>query len=215
LASDGLPWPNALEKAIMTAMTDDEVGAFLARNESITGIKTDDRGRPYYDDLEANALQLRFPETPLRATYFARLASMLGAEDESMFYGALLWITLSDIGSPQLEKTGWSMVDMMRRGFGENRPLEAAPGHLFRNGAVVELAAFLIPCFVFGWDAYIFPNRGDLFVHISHDENWAVMTRNAETYETVLGDLKSIEPKTGHQPLLERFCPHSMHLKRP
>jgi hypothetical protein len=201
------------ETAIMTAMTDDEVGAYLARNESITGIKTDDRGRPYYEDPEANALQLRFPETPLRATYFARLASMLGAEDESMFYGALLWITLSDIGSPQLEKTGWSMVDMMRRGFGENRPLEAAPGHLFRNGAVVELAAFLLPCFVFAWDAYIFPSRGDLFVHISHNENWAVMTRNAETYETVMSDLKNLDPQTGHRRLLQRFCPQSRHLK--
>jgi hypothetical protein len=201
------------ETAIMTALTDDEVIEYLARNGSITGIQTDDRGRPYYDDPEANALQIKFPETPLRATYFARLASMLGAEDESMFYGALLWITLSDIGSPQLEKTGWSMVDMMRRGFGENRPLEAAPGHLFRNGAVVELAAFLIPCFLFAWDAYIFPIRGDLFIHISHNENWAVMTKNTATYETVMNDLKNVDPQSGRQRLLQRFCPQSRHLK--
>jgi len=196
----------------MTAMTDDEVRAFLARNEWSSGIKADVRGLRY-DDPEANALELRFPETPGRATYFSRLASMLGAEDESMFYGALLWITLSDIGSPQLEKAGWSMVEMMRRGFGENRPLEAAPGHWFRNGAVTELAAFILPCFVFGWDAYIVPSRGDLFVHISHDEYWAVMTRNVETYETVLSDLRTIDPKVGHQPLIQRFCPHSRYLK--
>jgi hypothetical protein len=66
---------------------------------------------------------------------------------------------------------------------------------------------------VFGWDAYIFPSRGDLFVHISHDEYWAVMTRNVETFETVSNDLKTIEPKLGHQPLLKRFCPLSRHLK--
>src|SRR5450432_2242109 len=155
----------------MYALTDEEVRNFITNNAWSSGIKVDGYSLRY-DDPEANAFDLRFPETPLRATYFSRVVSMLGAEDESMFYGALLWITLSQIGSPQLEKTGWSMVEMMRRGFGENRPLQVAPGHGFRDGAVVELAAFVLPCFVFGWDAYVIPNRGDLFIHISHDEYW-------------------------------------------
>ena len=203
----------------MTGMTNEEVLGFLARNEWSTGIKANDPKVDHgdwtlhYDDPEANAISLKYPETPRRVTYFSRLASLLWAEEESRFYGALLWITLSSIGSPQLEKTGWDMVDMMRRGFGENRPLEAAPGHWFRNGAVVELAAFILPCFVFGWDAYIVPSGGDLFVHISHDEYWAVMTRDAETYETVLNNLKDIQPEVGNQRLLQRFCPGSRHLK--
>lgn len=195
----------------MTAMTDEEVHLFLERNEWNSGIKRSERTLRY-DDPEANALFLKFPGTPLRATYFARVASMLGAEDESMFYGALLWITLSDIGSPQLEKTGWTMLEMMRRGFGENRPLELASGHWFRNGAVVELAAFVLPCFVFGWDAYIIPSRGDLFIRISHDEYWTVMTRNAETHQTVLTALKDLESEDKHQYLLHRFCPSSRHI---
>jgi hypothetical protein len=130
-----------------------------------------------------------------------------------MFYGALLWVSLFGIGSPQLEKTGWSMVEMMRRGFGENRPLEAAPGHWFRNGAVVELAAFLLPCFIFGWDAYLMPSRGDLFVHISHNEYWTVVTRNRETHEKAMVDLKHAEPEEAHQGLLREFCPSSKYLR--
>jgi hypothetical protein len=51
----------------MTAMTDEEVRAFLARNEWSSGIKADDQGLRF-DDPEANTLELRFPETPLRAT---------------------------------------------------------------------------------------------------------------------------------------------------
>lgn len=201
----------------MTASTDDEVLKFLSRNEWATGIKTDERygrHRLFYEDPEANALCLKFPETPLRSTYFARVAAMLGAEDESMFYGALLWITLSDIGSPQLEKTGWAIIEMMRRGFGENRPLEAAPGHWFRNGAVVELAAFLLPCFVFAWDAYVLPSRGDLFIHISHNQNWTVATRTAEAYESSSNDLKSLDPKQASELMLRRFCPSSKYLNR-
>jgi hypothetical protein len=195
----------------MTAITDEEVCDFLAKNEWSSGIKVSDR-RLHYEDPESNVIYLKFPETPLRATYFSRVVSMLGIEDEAMFYGALLWITLSDIGSPQLEKTGWSMVEMMRRGFGENRPLEAAPGHWFRNGAVVELAAFVLTCFVFGWDAYLVPTGGDLFVHISHDEYWAVVTRNAKAHDAAMSDLQEIGPKEGSQGMLKEFCPGSKHI---
>jgi hypothetical protein len=195
----------------MTALTDDEVREFIAKNEWSTGIKAGGRFL-HYDDPESNVLYLKFPETPPRATYFSRAASMLGIEDEAMFYGALLWITLSDIGSPQLEKTGWTMMEMMRRGFGESRPLEAAPGNWFRNGAVVELAAFVLPCFVFGWDAYIIPSGGELFVHISHDDYWVVVTRNAEAFDAASNSLKEIEPEQGSQGMLRTFCPQSRHL---
>ena len=195
----------------MTVMTDDEVQEFIERNKWSTAIEVTGRILQY-NEPEANALLLKFPETPLRATYFARVASLLGAEDESMFYGALLWITLSDIGSPQIEKTGWTMLEMMRRGFGENRPLEAAPGHWFRSGASVELAAFVLPCFVFGWDAYIIPSRGDLFVRISHDESWAVVTKNEETYQTALVELQDFEPEQNNQRLLLKFCPFSRYI---
>jgi hypothetical protein len=200
----------------MTAGTNEEVRSFLKNNELSIGIKVRDR-QPhqdeslYYDDPEANALCLKCPETPRRATYFARLASLLGAEDEGMFYGALLWITLYDIGSPQLEKTGWAMIDMMRRSFGENRPLEAASGHWFRNGAAVELAAFVLPCFVFGWDAFIIPSGENFFVHLSHDEFWVVVTRNDEAHKKVLPYLADLEPKED-QVLLRQFCPRSKYL---
>ena len=195
----------------MTALTDVEIRDFIAKNEWSTGIKVDGRNL-HYDDPESNVLYLKFPETPLRATFFSRVVAMLGIEDEGMFYGALLWITLADIGSPQLEKAGWAMVEMMRRGFGENRPLEAAPGHWFRDGSVVELAAFIVPCFVFGWDAYIVPSGADFFVHISHDEYWTVVTRNVEAYDAALNQLKKIGPEEGHQGLLRQFCPLSKHM---
>ena len=59
--------PTLQETTRMTAMTDEEVRAFLARNEWSSGIKADDQGLRF-DDPEANTLELRFPETPLRAT---------------------------------------------------------------------------------------------------------------------------------------------------
>lgn len=201
----------------MTAMTDEEVHKFIQANEWNTAIKIRERlpyqdERLYCDDPEARVFLLKFPETPLRATYFARVASMLGTDgDEAMFYGALLWITLPDIGSPQLEKTGWSMIEMMRRGFGENRDLQAAPGHWFRNGAVVDLTAFLLICFVFQWDAFMIPSGGDFFVYISHDEYWIAVAKNDEAYKRILPYLADLEPEED-QGLLREFCPRSKYL---
>jgi hypothetical protein len=68
----------------MTVFTEEEIRDFVQRGEWNSGLKLGE-GSLYYDDPEANALYLRFPETPLRATYFSRLASMLGVEEESMF----------------------------------------------------------------------------------------------------------------------------------
>jgi hypothetical protein len=45
----------------------------------------------------------------------------------------------------------------MRMGYGELRALEAANAHWFRADEVVDLAAFIVPCLVYGWDAYIVP----------------------------------------------------------
>ncbi|MDR3734202.1 MAG: hypothetical protein P4L10_01555 [Acidobacteriaceae bacterium] len=195
-------------------MTDEEVRAFLSRYERSQGIKVKGRDDLYFEDDTANGLELKFPETPLSAPYFARLVSMLGTDgDEGMFYGATLWITLHDIGSPQLEKAGWMQVELMRRGFGENRPIDVASGHWFRNGEVVELAAFVLPCFVFGWDAYIIPSGGKLFIHISHDEYWAVIARDEETFEKCHQALLELNPLMGNQALLSRFCPNSKLLK--
>src|SRR5579863_9758392 len=107
----------------MDVATDSEVLKWLADIEWNHRIRTDGSSL-YYADSGANCIELKFPETPLRATYVTRVAAMLGIEDESLFCGGLLWITLSTIGSPQLEKTGWKLVEKMRQGFGENRPLQ-------------------------------------------------------------------------------------------
>lgn len=142
----------------MTVMTDDEIREFVRKHSWGTGIRIDENGDLFYDSAGANCVVISFPETPLRATYVARLISMLGAQsDEAFFGGALLWIRLWDIGSPQLEKSGWRLIERMRMGFGELRPLSTANGHWFRHDEIADLAAFIMPCLVYGWDAYVVP----------------------------------------------------------
>ena len=75
----------------MQAMTDDEVRAFIKKNEWSTGLKVDAESRGlYYDSAESNCIELKFPEKPMQVPYFARVASFLNLEREELFYGAVL-----------------------------------------------------------------------------------------------------------------------------
>jgi hypothetical protein len=190
-------------EARMHVVTDAEVLKYLADNQRDSGLHVQDRTL-YYIDPEADCIDLMFPETPLRATYFARVATMLGLEDEGLFYGGLLWITLSDIGSIQLEKSGWKIAEKMRQAYGENRELQSARGHFFRSDELVDLTAFALLCFVFAWDAWLVGNN-DFFVHISHDEHWVVVTRTREVHAHLLQQLKDLNPKTSEHSRA-RFC---------
>jgi len=189
----------------MQVATDAEVLKWLNDVEWNDGIKADGTTL-YYTESGANCIELKYPETPLRTTYLARVASMLGIDDESHFYGALLWITLSTIGSIGLEKAGWKLVEKMRQGYGENRSLQNASGHFFRSDELVDLNAFLVPCFVFGWDAYVVPSSSNnFFVHLSHDEYWGVVARTPEAYGRLFSQLKDLNPiESPH--MRKRFC---------
>lgn len=194
-------------EAAMQTMTDDEVKDFIKQNQWATGLQIDEDGQNlYYDDAESSCIELRFPEMPFRVPYFTRVLSMLNIDAEEHFGGAVLWVTYCDIGSPQLVKTGWKIVEKMRTAFGETRELRAAPGHSFRSDEFVELNAFLLPCFVFGWDAYLLPAGQDHFVYISHDEYWTVVTKTTDTHLRLLKELEPLQPRLAHETTRARFC---------
>jgi hypothetical protein len=189
----------------MHVMTAAEVREFETKNAWATGICMDESGDLYYNTPEANCVTLRYPETPLRVTYFARLISMLGTQgDEANFNGAMLWIRYWNSGSSQLEKSGWRLVERMRMGFGELRPLGVANGHWFRSDEIADLAAFIVPCFVYGWDAYIVPSNAGCFAFISHDEFWCVATQKPEIHAHLMQDFEKLEPRVDS--VKRRFC---------
>ena len=52
----------------MNAMTNEEVREFEKKHQWATGIKVDDDWRGlYYDNAEANCIELKFPDTPMRS----------------------------------------------------------------------------------------------------------------------------------------------------
>lgn len=127
--------------------TDDDVLRLLSDSKWNSAIRVGSDNL-YYDVPEASCLELRWPTSPGRAAYFTRKASRLGLDgdgDAARFQGALLWVTFSELGS--LAPTGWKLVEKMRQRFGENRPLQTARAHFFRSDELVDLTAFVLPCF--------------------------------------------------------------------
>jgi hypothetical protein len=191
----------------MHAGTDEEVLRLLSDEKWDCGIKVEGTNL-YYTSRETKCVELKFPDWPGRAAYCSSRASRLGTHgNEAQFQGSLLWITYSEIGS--LAPIGWKQVERMRQGFGENRSLQTARAHFFRSDELLDLEAFLVPCFVFGWDAYLVPfGSNDFFVHLSHDEYWGVISKTKEAYDILLAELKDLNPveSAGMQ---RRFCDSS------
>jgi hypothetical protein len=183
---------------------DTEVLKLLSDDRWGCGIKMDGT-HLYYQNAEANCSELKFPDSPGRAAYFSSRASRLGTlGDDAQFQGALLWITFSEIGN--LAPMGWKLIEKMRQGFGENRPLQAARAHFFRCDELLDLQAFLLPCFVFEWDAYLVPfGRNDFFIHVSHNEYWGAVSRTQKAHDMLLAELKDLNPKESLN-MRERFC---------
>lgn len=182
----------------MNVLTDEEAREFITNNAWASGLQIGERDEISFDSQDASCLRLNYPESPLRVTYASRLLSLLGCSgDELGFHGAVLWLRLWNIGSPQLEMSGWRMVERMRMGYGELRPLGVANAHWFRSDEAADLAAFIVPCFVYGWDAYVVPSGKDCFGFVSHDEYWGVIARNQEARDRLLTDFAEFKPQTG------------------
>lgn len=95
----------------MNAMIYEEIKEFEKKNQWATGLNIDEERRGfYYDNAEANCIELKFPDTPMRVPYFTRVLSLLNTDSEELFNGALLWRTLWNIGSPHWKKLDGSWL---------------------------------------------------------------------------------------------------------
>ncbi len=104
-------------------------------------------------DSAANCIELTYPETPLKISYVVRIASIMGL-GESLFYGALLWVTDSTI-KPSTGKGRMESDRENAAGLWRESPLQAASGHFSEMMKLLTMTTLLVPYFVFGWDAYL------------------------------------------------------------
>ncbi len=96
---------------------------------------------------------------------------------------ALLWITEWGIW-PSSEN--WHLYYTLRQAGHDKRLLHEAPGHLFSNDEMDNLASFLQVSMLNGWGGYLLTEVHHVDVFFSHDEFLKFFAKQAQ-------DLQSIE----------------------
>jgi len=132
---------------------------------------------------------------------------------EASFSGGLLWLRRWDIGSPQLVKPGWLILENIRRAHGDLRSLELAPAQSFREDEIVELHAFLIQTIAYGWVAEFVPGSGHYFLHFKDNRQIRFTAESPATLEELRTALHRWNP-TDEDPMVVKMSSIQRQRKR-
>ncbi len=95
------------------------------------------------------------------------------------FENSLLWL----FGSPFQKPDELAILAGLRRAHGEERPISAAPGHLFASRETDELTGWLSLLMGFNWDACLVcaPGQSMMF-RMTHDEYLCLLTSDPDRF---------------------------------
>jgi hypothetical protein len=183
----------------MKALTTTEARQWCSRSELVM---TRDFSLKYNSASE-NKFFLTAPEEHREILVLAR--AVLIFRGEANFTGGLLWLQRWSIGSPQLVRAGWRILEDIRRAHGELRSLETAPAQLFRDDELVELHAFLIQAIAFGWVTDFIPSAGGFFFHFKDNRQICVATKSMETLNELRSHFQHWHP-TDEDPMVAKMA---------
>ena len=158
---------------------------------------------------------LRYPRSPehrffvLAPEEFRQIMvftyAMLVFRSESDFCGGLLWLRRWSIGSPQMVRVGWRIIEDIRRVHGGPQSLEVAPAQLFRDDEFVDLHAFLAQVVGFGWVAEFVPSTGNFFLHFKDNRQVCFTAKSADVLNELRVDFARWNP-TDEDPMVKRMA---------
>jgi hypothetical protein len=135
---------------------------FFTKEESDKWLSDRQRGKP--DEVQGVSVErMEYPSEPHRIFFVAHsIASQL-----TFRRPALLLITEWGIW-PSSEN--WHLYYKLRHSYGDSRLLQDAPGHLFLEHEVEDLASVLQVSMLNGWGGYLLTEANYVNVFFSHDE---------------------------------------------
>lgn len=144
-----------------------------------------------FDDAN-HCLIVRVPESGLRCVALAYVLLMASVrEDESEFKGCLFWLRDWEIGSPELDRAGHTVLRWLRLAGREPISWHAQPGELFGPDEVAEAHVALVQPLIFDWDAYLVPDAGEYFVFSWHHEHLFVVSPTQSKLDKIGGSLRN------------------------
>lgn len=183
----------------MRSMTSDEARKWCSQDALGLKITRDDDLR--YKGPE-HKLFIQIPEEHRGIVVLARV--LLAFRGEANFSGGMLWLRWWEIGSPQLTRVGWHILEDIRRAHGESRSLEVAPAQLFRDDEFVELQAFLTQVMCFGWVADYVPSASGLFAHFKDNRQVCLSAESSQTLKEMRTSFHDWNP-TDQDPMVAKM----------
>jgi hypothetical protein len=126
-------------------------------------------------------------------------------QGEGDFSGGFIWLQRWDIGSPQIVRVGWRILEDIRRAHGEPRSLETAPAQFFRDDELVELHAFLVQVVAFGWLADFVPCARRFFLHFKTNGQICFIAESAATLKELRTAFQEWNP-TDEDPMVAKMA---------
>ena len=143
--------------------------------------------------VDAFKVEVRIPDLKYELRVFA--ADIMTILDERYNETQkMIHLTEWTLGTEEFDQVGWKACELMRRGYNELRPLEAAPALVFRFDESVEARAFLLQVFLNQWSANLVPLTAPFCISIDEEHLWLEL-ENAETVDYVIGKLRRWSPR--------------------
>lgn len=175
----------------MNAIQTDELVRWC--DQSRSGIKVDpEASHLRYSTDNPHGLRINIPTEAQKTAVL--VSSLLSVEGDDGYYGALMWFTNWDMGTPQIERCGLKVCEQMRRGYGVTASLENAPAQLFRTDESTDVQAFLILPMLFSWDAYFAPHGTHYFAYVRGSGAMFLVTDSEEVFLKLRESLSSYRP---------------------
>jgi hypothetical protein len=193
----------------MKAMTSAEAREWCSQDA--TGLKVTHEDILRYRHPGEHKFFLATP--PEHYNFVVLTRAILLFRGEVGFSGGFLWLQRWDIGSPQLVRVGWRILEDIRRAHGESRSLEVAPAQFFRDDELVELHAFLVQAVAFGWLADYVPCAGRFFVHFKTNGQICFIAESAVTLKELRAEFQRWKP-TDKDPMVEKMISMERARKR-
>jgi hypothetical protein len=158
--------------------------------QSAVALRVADLGSLFYDGPEEYAFVI---ETPEEHRMMVTLAlAILSYPNVGSFEGGLLWLTRWQIGTNQMVRPGWRIIEDMRRAHGELRSLDIAPAQYFRHDEFVELHAFLIETMAYGWAGFFV--AAGFFINFQESGKIRCVATDVETLDKLFSALQRWNP---------------------
>jgi len=184
----------------MKAMTTAEARKWCSRKS--LGLKVGPYDFLRYRKSKEHEFFITAPEEHRMITALSyHILNWRGAES---FSGGMLWLQRWDIGSPQMVRPGWLILENIRRAHGELRSLEIAPAQFFRDDELVKLHAFLNQAIAFGWVTDYIPFSGHFFIHFKDNRQVRFTAESSETLKELRTEFQRWDP-TDKDPMVEKM----------